>query len=71
MRINVDLPAPFSPTSAWISPGSTSSDAPRLARMAPNDLSIPTIRIVGIAELGSLAASLVDARPLIIECWEP
>src|SRR5882762_4389249 len=44
MRMSVDLPAPFSPTRAWISPGKTSSDAPRLARMAPKDLSIPCMQ---------------------------
>ena len=45
-RISVDFPAPFSPTSAWISPGWTSSDAPRLARRA-EVLSMPVIRIAG------------------------
>ena len=40
MRISVDLPAPFSPTSAWISPRATSSDAPRLACTGPNDLTM-------------------------------
>src|SRR5262245_17132034 len=30
--INVDLPAPFSPTSAWIVPGRTASDTPRSTR---------------------------------------
>ncbi|CAA9302655.1 MAG: hypothetical protein AVDCRST_MAG40-457, partial [uncultured Gemmatimonadaceae bacterium] len=38
-RMSVDFPAPFSPTSAWISPAGTSSEAPRLARTAPNDFS--------------------------------
>ena len=37
-RISVDLPAPFSPTSAWISPRATSSDAPRFASTAPKRL---------------------------------
>src|SRR5580765_4001824 len=33
MRTSVDLPAPFSPTSAWISPARTSSEASTSARM--------------------------------------
>src|SRR5437867_4149313 len=36
--MSVDLPAPFSPTRAWISPVRTSRDAPRFARTGPNDL---------------------------------
>ena len=36
--MSVDLPAPFSPTSAWTSPGRTSKDTPCRARTAPNDL---------------------------------
>src|SRR5258708_5777208 len=41
MRINVDLPAPFSPTSAWISPPSTRSETLRLAASAPKVLVMP------------------------------
>jgi hypothetical protein len=29
--ISVDLPAPFSPSTAWISPGTTSRSMPSLA----------------------------------------
>src|SRR6187455_3220160 len=39
--INVDLPAPFSPTSACTSPGRTSNVTPLNARTAPNDFSMP------------------------------
>src|SRR5918997_2513254 len=35
---SVDLPAPFSPTSAWASPERSSRCAPRRAATAPNDL---------------------------------
>src|SRR5579859_240131 len=35
---SVDLPAPFSPMSAWASPADTSKLTPRSARTAPNDL---------------------------------
>src|SRR5215217_6729061 len=47
-RINVDLPAPFSPTSAWISPRATSSSAPRFACTGPNDLTMSRRRIAGV-----------------------
>src|ERR1700755_641539 len=47
IRIRVDLPAPFSPTSAWISPGKTSRDAPRFARMGPKSLVISAMRMAG------------------------
>src|SRR5215203_553718 len=49
MRISVDLPAPFSPTSAWISPRATSSSAPRFAGTGPNDLSMSRRRMAGVA----------------------
>src|SRR5215207_2583644 len=48
-RINVDLPAPFSPTSAWISPRATSSSAPWFAWTGPNDLSMSRRRMAGVA----------------------
>src|SRR6516225_900865 len=38
MRISVDLPAPFSPTTAWISPYATSKSTPSSATVAPNRL---------------------------------
>ena len=38
MRTSVDFPAPFSPTSACTSPGSTSNATPSSARVAPNCL---------------------------------
>src|ERR1700730_12104892 len=41
MLISVDLPAPFSPMMPVIDPAATASDTPRLARIRPNDLSIP------------------------------
>ena len=47
MCISVDFPAPFSPTTAWISPAGTSSVAPRFAVTAPNRLTMPVIRTAG------------------------
>src|SRR5262245_18624339 len=38
MRISVDLPAPFSPTMAWISPKPTTNETPSSASVAPNCL---------------------------------
>src|SRR5260221_11805029 len=42
MRISVDLPAPFSPTAAWISPNATSKSTPSSATVAPNRLPTPS-----------------------------
>ena len=41
--IRVDLPAPFSPTSAWISPPATAKSTPSSTRTGPNDLLMPFI----------------------------
>src|SRR5665213_1272333 len=41
MFISVDLPAPFSPSRQWISPGSTSRSMWSLATSAPKRLVIP------------------------------
>ena len=42
--ISVDLPAPFSPTSAWTSPARSSNDTSRSACTPPNDLLIELSR---------------------------
>src|SRR5262245_19016308 len=47
MRISVDLPAPFSPTMAWISPKATSKSTPASASVAPNSLLTPSRRAAG------------------------
>src|ERR1700751_5409040 len=47
MRISVDLPAPFSPTTAWISPNATSKSTPSSATVAPNRLPTPSALIAG------------------------
>ena len=64
MRISVDFPAPFSPTSAWISPAPTSSEASRLARTGPNALATPSRRTASgarsaIQRLGGSVAGCV------------
>ena len=51
MRTSVDLPAPFSPTSAWISPGITSKSTLSSARVAPNCLEMPRALAAGVAML--------------------
>src|SRR5262245_46770831 len=42
MRMSVDLPAPFSPTNAWISPKSALKSTLSSARVAPNCLVSPS-----------------------------
>jgi hypothetical protein len=41
MSIVVDLPAPFGPSSATVSPRATEMSIPRTARIAPYDLARP------------------------------
>src|SRR6516162_546663 len=47
MRISVDLPAPFSPMTAWISPYATSKSTPSSATVAPNRLLMPSALTAG------------------------
>src|SRR5262249_41683443 len=47
MRISVDLPAPFSPTTAWISPNAASKSTPSSATVAPNRLLTPSALTAG------------------------
>src|SRR5207248_7640670 len=47
MRIKVDLPAPFSPTTAWISPKATAKSTPSSAMVAPNRLLTPSALAAG------------------------
>src|SRR5215471_1661296 len=46
--MSVDLPAPFSPTKAWTSPGNKSKPTPLRARTAPKDLMIFLSRRTGL-----------------------
>ena len=48
MRTSVDLPAPFSPTSACTSPASTSKSTPSSARVAPKCLDTPRALPAGL-----------------------
>src|SRR5437763_16276744 len=41
--MSVDLPAPFSPTRAWASPGRRSRSTPLRAAVGPNDLRMPVM----------------------------
>src|SRR5262245_24090309 len=47
MRMSVDLPAPFSPTTAWISPNATSKSTSSSATVAPNRLLTPSALAAG------------------------
>src|SRR5215211_4465525 len=61
MFIRVDLPAPFSPRRAWISPGRTSRSMWSLARTPGNRLVMPRISRAGgvTVAAGSVAAASV------------
>src|SRR5439155_1131246 len=45
--MSVLLPAPFSPTSAWISPGASSSETPSLASTGPKRRVMPRKETAG------------------------
>jgi hypothetical protein len=45
--MRVDLPAPFSPMSAWISPGKSRKSTPESARTPGNCLLTPVIVSIG------------------------
>ena len=62
-RISVLLPAPFSPTTAWISPTAASSEASRLAATPPKALAIPR-RCTAMG-----AAVVVVASVMAISGW--
>src|SRR5256885_148450 len=64
MRISVDLPAPFSPTSACASPVHTSSDAPRLACTGRKYFSTSRISTVGARTVGADGARSSSRTPL-------
>ena len=51
---SVDLPAPFSPTRAWIEPPSTTSEPDRSASTEPNALATSRSSSTGPAEEGRL-----------------
>src|SRR3954463_16006252 len=50
--ISVDLPAPFSPTRAWTSPGSSAKSTPARAVAPPKVLVMPSIRSRGASGMG-------------------
>ena len=49
--IRVDLPAPFAPTKAKISPEKKEKETPRSAWVAPNDLLICCTSTIGFTKL--------------------
>src|SRR4051812_25495513 len=55
-RTSVDLPAPFSPTSAWISPGMMSKSTWSSARVAPKFLMMPDALAAGVLIGASVSA---------------
>ena len=66
--ISVDLPAPFSPISAWISPGATAKSTPLSTVTLPNDLRMPRMASRGaraVVLMGIAALPAASAR----EAW--
>src|SRR5436309_387484 len=64
--INVDLPAPFSPSRAWTSPGRTSNETSLSATTASKCLVIPTMDNVGCRALLLFSAITVTATLLLL-----
>ena len=63
MRMSVLFPAPFSPMSAWISPGASSSEAPRLATTGPKLFTMSRISTAGAATGGAGWGVLIPSAP--------
>ena len=64
MFINVDFPAPFSPSNAWTSPGSTSNETSLSAATPAKCLLMPRITSVGstvgwVSGLELMASSII------------
>ena len=57
MRMSVDLPAPFSPITAWTSPASSASDTSLRTSMGPKDFETRSARSTAMESSGSRAAS--------------
>ena len=51
---SVDLPAPFSPTRAWMEPGSTARVPARRATTEPNDLATSRSSSVGVTGVSDM-----------------
>src|SRR4051794_30656592 len=62
MPSRVDLPAPFSPTSAWMVPGSTTRSAPWTAYLPANFLDAPTHSMAGTAAAVTAAPGCAGGR---------
>ncbi len=72
--ISVDLPAPFSPSSAWISPGWSASETSSSACVASNRLATPRISRIGVSRPSAMLmvlsapAGCVDDGAQIGQC---
>ena len=58
----VDLPAPFSPTTAWISPGEIPNDTSLTAVMPPKRFVTPSSRMMSVVVVDSFMAMLVAVK---------
>src|SRR5919107_632541 len=56
----VDLPAPFSPTTAWISPGEIPKDTSLTAVMPPKGFVTPSSRMMYVVAADSVMGMLVS-----------
>src|SRR6185312_5805019 len=63
MPISVDLPAPFSPTMAWTSPGTMTRSTPRSACTGPKLLCTRCKSITGTGAVTRIAASTMTQPP--------
>ena len=63
----VDLPAPFSPTSAWIEPDSTRSEPDAHGRTAPKDFVTSRTSSAG-AVVGACAHATSDPMIEMFQC---
>ena len=63
--ISVVLPAPFSPTRAWMLPRPTAKSTPSFATKAPNRLVMPTISTARSREAKRGPPYLIDLTPAL------
>ena len=68
--ISVLLPAPFSPIKARTSPGSSASETPSSARVAPNDLLTSRISRSTALRFSAVASRPCGEHPGAVECPE-
>src|SRR5947208_15138770 len=66
MPTNVDLPAPFSPTSAWTSPPRSSNDTSRSAVTPPYDLLTDDASSRAIGQSDNGKCQMLNAKSVLL-----